>query len=144
MLRSSAVVWDSELSMICIMCSLQQCVQDCNFVGYDGSYTTSNGYADAANAFFATNTYGGTSPCSFTVSSANGGSISVVDATGRTLYSKPTAASLPPVDTLAAGQKLAQGDRLYCANGSYFVTMQADGNLVLCASCTLPCIVAVL
>ena len=117
-------------------------VQDCNFVLYDGSYTSSNGLASAQNAIFATQTSGqGTSPCRLLVSSANGGSISIVDATGRTVYLNPSAVVLPPVDSLAAGQTLAQGDRLYSDDGSYFLTVQSDGNLVLCASCTFqgPC-----
>ena len=56
--------------------------QDCNLVLYKA------GNSNPANAIFATNTSNrGVAPCHLLVSSASGGSISVVDNTGATLFS---------------------------------------------------------
>ena len=60
------------------------CMQDCNLVLY------TSGRA----AIFSTATYNqGTPPCSAVVSSSAGGTLSVLDSTGRVLYKAPGAAA---------------------------------------------------
>ena len=78
----------------------------------------------------ATGGLGGGNMCQMQVSSANGGSFSVVSSSGAVLYLSSSVAQPAVVDTLYAGQSLAQGARLYSADGHYFLTVQTDGNVV--------------
>ena len=72
----------------------------------------------------------GTPPCSLALTSAGGGAASVVDATGKTLFT--TAGKPVPVQSsVPQGGTLASGARLYSPNGLYFLTVQGDGNTVL-------------
>lgn len=60
------------------------CLQDCNLVLYNGMGTGS-----AANIVYQSNTAGqGTPPCRLFVSSANGGSFSVLDSKNAVLFSR--------------------------------------------------------
>ena len=104
-------------------------VQDCNLVMYTSSYFTQG---PNQNAIFATSTggQGNGNLCTVQVSSANGGSFSVVNSNNAVLYLSSSVAQPAVVDTLYAGQSLGQGARLYSADGHYFLTVQSDGNAV--------------
>ena len=69
-------------------------LQDCNLVLYNGKQ----------NSIFQSGTANNTMPCSMSVSSANGGSITVSDAYGSPLFVRPT----PSTGILASGQNLMQ------------------------------------
>ena len=57
--------------------------QDCNLVLYK------SGTSSPSTALFQSNTYmGGAEPCHLLVSSASGGTISVIDNTGKVLFIK--------------------------------------------------------
>lgn len=72
----------------------------------------------------------GATPCSLILTSAGGGSASIVDASGKTVFT--TAGTAVPVQSsVPAGGALAQGAKLYSPNGLYFLTVQGDGNTVL-------------
>ena len=69
--------------------------QDCNLVLYSISQLQQSGATSAA-ALWGSNTYlAGTTPCSAVVSSAGGGSLSVLDATGVLLFLAPSGAAAP-------------------------------------------------
>ena len=115
-------------------------LQDCNLVIYGGNYTT-GGAPSSGNALYASGTYNaGVGFCSLTVTGANSGTVSIADSKGTIVFSQPPGSTPPApssVNTIPAGQSLAQGDRLFSSNGQYYATMQSDGNLVMCA-CQMP------
>jgi hypothetical protein len=105
-------------------------LQDCNLVMYNGSYFINGPVPQSA--IYATGTSNkGTAPCSLNVSSAAGGSFSVIDSKGNVLFLSSNVAQPAVVTTISAGQSLAQGAQLFSANGQYFLTVQPDGNVVL-------------
>ncbi len=111
--------------------------QDCNLAMYNAAYLT-NGM-QPSSAVYASGTSGaGAFPCTLTVqgASANGGSITITDANGKQVWTT-LGLALPNQSTVAAGQALAQGTRLYSPNGQYFIILQNDGNLVICGDLSL-------
>ena len=80
---------------------------------------------------YSTATYGqGTPPCSLVLTSAAGGSASIVDAAGSTVFTTAgTAVAFQ--SSVPQGGTLASGARLYSPNAFYFLTVQGDGNTVL-------------
>lgn len=106
---------------------------------YNGSYIVQG--SSPPYAIYSTGTWNkGIAPCSLQVSSASGGSFSVVDSKNSVLYLSSSVPQPASVDTLLAGQSLAQGTQLFSANGLYFLVVQSNGNLALCASafCCFP------
>ena len=116
----------------------------------------------APDAVWSTATYNeGKNPCSLIVSSADGGSVAVVDSTGAQLFKQPPMAPITPKGILAAGQQLqqvcsmicppdkqyvnvwrswraptfwsVQGVPLYSSDTLVFLLVQGDGNVVLYA-----------
>jgi hypothetical protein len=69
---------------------------DCNLVLYSIAKLQKLGVGAPAAAVWASGTYNqGTGPCSAVVSSAGGGSLSVLDSAGVVLFHQPTAAPVP-------------------------------------------------
>ena len=70
-------------------------LQDCNLVLYSVPALAKNGATSAA-ALWGSGTYNqGTAPCSAVVSSAGGGSLAVLDATGVLLFLAPSGNTAP-------------------------------------------------
>ena len=112
-------------------------MQDCNFVIYGGTYIA-GGAPVAASSLYGSSTYGkAVGLCSVAVSGANGGTVTILDSQNNVVFSQPAGTRSSSLNGLAAGQSLAQGDRLYSPNANFYLNVQADGNLVLCASCPL-------
>ena len=104
--------------------------QDCNMVLYNANYLQSG--PSGSSAFFASQTAGtGTPLCNLTVAGGTGGGLRITDSTGKLVWTT-VGLPLPAQDILAQGQSLAQGARLYSANGQYFLTLQSDDNLIIC------------
>ena len=79
-----------------------------------------------ANAVYTTGTSSkGTPLCSARVSSASGGSLTVVDATSTVLFRAPTSPVTPAaIDTIASGGTLGQSLNLYSLNALYWLVVQ--------------------
>ena len=105
-------------------------MQDCNLVLYNSEYLQ---YGPSSSyAWWASNTYYGGAPlCNLTVLGGAAGSLQITDSVGKLVWTTAGRAS-PEEDTIAQGHSLAQGARLYSANGQYFLTLQSDDNLVIC------------
>ena len=68
-------------------------MQDCSLVIYGAAYLA-GGSPVSANALFGTPTAGkGVGLCSVVVSGANGGTVSIIDSQGNTLFTEPPSAS---------------------------------------------------
>ena len=107
-------------------------MQDCNLVLYNLNYLTKG--SQASYAVWATGTTGqGAFPCTLTLqgTNSNGGSLTITDTAGKTVWTT-LGQPLPQMSTIYAGQSLATGSRLYSPNGQYFITVQSDGNTVIC------------
>ncbi len=97
---------------------------------YNGNYFGNGNMA--AYAVWSTLTTGkGATPCSLQVTSASGGSFSVVDANKNVLFLSSSIPQPATPSALSTGQTLPQGQQLFSTNGLYFLTVQADGNAVL-------------
>lgn len=69
---------------------------DCNLVLYSIARLQQYGQGSSRAAVWASNTYmAGTGPCSAVVSSAGGGSLSVLDSAGVVLFHAPSSAPVP-------------------------------------------------
>ena len=82
-------------------------------------------------AVYGTGTTDKGTSCSLQISSASGGSFSVLDANKNVLFLSSAIPQTAVVSVLSTGQTLQQEEQLFSANGLYFLTVQADGNVVL-------------
>ena len=115
-------------------------MQDCNLVLYSAKYLETGMGATAA--LWGSNTQGqGTPLCTLSVQgmSAGAAGLAIKDARNKTLWTTVDMA-LPYSDRVPAGQALAQGSNRYSANGQYFLTVEQDGNLVVCECLLAPCL----
>ena len=73
-------------------------------------------------------------PCTLAVqgASSNNGSLTIQDRQGNIVWTTQGLA-LPQISSIAAGQALATGTKLYSPNGHYFITILNYGDLVICA-----------
>lgn len=108
--------------------------QDCNLALYNANYLpAAGGKPVPANLVYSTGTSGkGTPLCSARVSSASGGSLTVVDANGTVQFRAPASPVTPaPIDTIPSGGTLAQSLNLYSLNALYYLVPQVRSTHIL-------------